>query len=69
MNEPHFIASVRHPIVGVQKRRFGRKGEVWTVYDWVGSLSLTAENFTLSMPDNANLHPSLPIETIHREIL
>ena len=69
MNEPHFIVSVRHPIVGVQTRRFERKGEVGTVYDWVGSLSLIPEYFTLSMPDNANLHPSLPIETVHRVIL
>ena len=69
VNEPHFIVSVRHPIVGVQTRRFERKGEVGTVYDWVGSLSLTPEYFTLSMPDNANLHPSVPIETVHRVIL
>ena len=69
VNEPHFIVSVRHPIVGVQKRRFGRKGEVGTVYDWVGSLSLTPEYFTLSMPNNSNLHPSLPITTVHRVLL
>ena len=69
LNEPHFIVSIRHPIVGVQTRRFERKGEVGTVYDWVGSLNLTPEYFTLSMPDNANLHPSLPIETVHRVIL
>ena len=69
VNEPDFIVSVRHPIVGVQTRRFERKGEVGTVYDWVGSLSLTPEYFTLSMPDNANLHPSVRIETVHRVIL
>ena len=43
VNEPHFIVSIRHPVVGVQTRRFERKGEVGTVYDWVGSLSLTPE--------------------------
>ena len=69
VNEPHFIVSIRHPVVGVQTRRFERKGEVGTVYDWVGSLSLTPEYFTLSMPDNANLHPSVPIETVHRVTL
>ena len=69
VNEPHFIVSVKHPVVGVQTRRFERKSEVGTVYDWVGSLSLTPEYFTLSMPDNANLHPSVPIETVHRVIL
>ena len=48
---------------------FEKRGEVGTVYDWVGSLSLTPEYFTLSMPDNANLNPCLPIETVDRVML
>jgi len=40
-------------------RRYERKGEVGMVYDWMGSLSLTPEYFTLSMPDNTNLQPLL----------
>lgn len=68
-NDPHITVSVRHPILGVQTRRFDKSGEVGNIYDWVGSLSLEPEYFTLSMPESANLSPSLPIETVDRVML
>lgn len=69
ISDPHITVSVRHTTLGVQTRRFRKSGEVGIVYDWVGSLSLTPENFTLSMADDLNLNPTLPIETVDRSML
>ncbi|XP_068737663.1 uncharacterized protein [Montipora capricornis] len=68
-NAPHITVSVRHLTLGIQMRRFDNSGQVGSVYDWVGSLSLEPEYFTLSMPDNANISPALPIETVNRVML
>ena len=69
MSEPLVQVSVRHVALGVQTRKFAKGDEVGTVYDWVGSLSLTPEHFTLSAPDDAKLNPSLPIETVDRVMI
>ncbi|KAJ7373253.1 hypothetical protein OS493_012842 [Desmophyllum pertusum] len=69
ISDPHITVSLRHTTLGVQTRRFRKSGEVGIVYDWVGSLSLTPENFTLSMADDLNLNPTLPIETVDRSML
>ena len=50
-------------------RRFDKSSQVGSVNDWVGSLSLEPEYFTLSMPDNADISPALPIETVNRVML
>ena len=39
------------------------------MYDWVGSLSLTPEYFTLSIFDSMDLNPALPIETVGQKPL
>ena len=46
-----------------------QSGHVGTVYDWVGSLSLTPEYFTLSMAGSMDLNPALPIETVGQATL
>ena len=48
-NAPHITVSVRHLTLGIQMRRFDKSGQVGSVYDWVGSLSLEPEYFTLSI--------------------
>ena len=68
-NAPHITVSVIHLTLGIQMRRFDKSGQVGSVYDWVGSLSLEPEYFTLSMPDNADISPALPIETVNRVML
>ena len=47
-----------------KKCKFPKSGHVGTVYDWVGSLSLTPEYFTLSIFDSMDLNPASPIETV-----
>lgn len=67
--EVHVKVSVRHITLGVITRKFPKSGHVGTVYDWVGSLSLTPEYFTLSMVGNMDLDPALPIETVDQTTL
>ena len=67
--EEHVKVSVRHVTLGVITRKFPKSGHVGTVYDWVGSLSLTQEYFTLSMVGNMSLNPALPIETVDQAML
>ena len=69
ISEMHVKVSVRHVTMGVITRKFSKSGHVGTVYDWVGSLSLTPEYFTLSMVCSMNLNPVLPIETVDQATL
>lgn len=69
IGEQHVKVSVRHVALGVITRRFPRSGHVGNVYDWVGSLSLIPENFTLSMVGNPNLDPTLPIDFVDQAML
>lgn len=69
ISEVHVKVSVRHITLGVITRKFPKSGHVGTVYDWVGSLSLTPEYFTLSMVGNMDLDPALPIETVDQTTL
>ena len=69
LNEEHVKVSVRHVTLGVITRKFSKSGHVGTVYDWVGSLGLPPEYFTLSMVGNMNLNPALPIETVDKAVL
>ena len=52
-----------------KKCKFPKSGHVGTVYDWVGSLSLTPEYFILSMVDSMDLNPALLIETVGQTTL
>ena len=69
ISELHVKVSVRHITLGVITRKFPKSGYVGTVYDWVGSLSLTPEYFTLSMVGSMDLNPALPIETVDQATL
>lgn len=69
IREAHVKVSVRHVTLGVITRKFPKSGHVGTVYDWVGSLSLTPEYFTLSMVGSMDLNPALPIETVDQATL
>lgn len=69
ISEVHVKVSVRHVTLGVITRKFPKSGHVGTVYDWVESLSLTPEYFTLSMVGNMDLNPALPIETVDQKTL
>ena len=69
IGEVHVKVSVRHVKLGVITRKFPKSGHVGTVYDWVGSLSLTPEYFTLAMVGNMDLKPALPIETVDQATL
>ena len=69
ISEVHVKVSVRHVTLGVITRKFPKSGHVGTVYDWVGSLSLTPEYFTLSMVSSMDLNPALPIETVDQATL
>ena len=68
-SEVHVKVSVRHVTLGVITCKFPKSGHVGTVYDWVGSLSLTPEYFTLSMVGSMDLNPALPIETADQATL
>ena len=69
ISELHVKISVRHITLGVITWKFPKSGYVGTVYDWVGSLSLTPEYFTLSMVGSMDLNPTLPIETVDQATL
>ena len=68
-SEVHVKVSVRHVTLGVITCKFPKSGHVGTVYDWVGSLSLTPEYFTLSIVGTMDLNPALPIETADQATL
>ena len=69
ISEVHVKVSPRHVTLGVIIRKFPKSGHVGTVNDWVGSLSLTPEYFTLSMVGSMDLNPALPIETVDQTTL
>ena len=68
-SEVHVKVSVRHVTLGVITCKFPKSGHVGTVYDWVGSLSLTPEYFALSIVGTMDLNPALPIETADQATL
>ena len=68
-DEEHVTIAERHVTLGVLTRRFPKSGHVGMVYDWVGSISLIPEHFTLSMVGNGNLNPTLPIATVNQAML
>jgi hypothetical protein len=47
-DEPQVVARVRHSSLGLITRAFPANSKVIAVYDWVGSLSVIPEHFTLS---------------------
>lgn len=53
---PFVIVSVRHLTFGIIKRRFAPDCKVRAVYDWVGSLATTPEDFSLSLS-----HPRIKV--------
>ena len=69
VGEPHVTVSVRHVTMGLVTRSFSTNHTVSVVYDWVGSLSLTPEYFTLSTHTGVDLSPSVPISAIDKVML
>ena len=69
IGEVHVKVSVRHVTQGVITRKFPKSGHVGTVYDWVGSLSLTPEYFTLSMVGSMDVNLALLIATVDQATL
>ena len=69
--EPHITVSVRHVSLGVHTRRFPKRSDMTccAIYDWVGSLSLTPQYFTLSSFSEPVVNPSLPVESVDRVML
>lgn len=65
--EPHITVSVRNVSLGVHTRKFPKRSDITccAIYDWVGSLSLTHQYFTLSSFNEPVVNPSLPIESVH----
>lgn len=61
--------SVRHILLGVVSRPFHLNSMMSAVYDWIGSLSLTPENFTLCTFDGSCLLPSESVQVAERTML
>ena len=69
INEQCAVISVRHVILGIQKRKFKTTEKMSAVYDWVGSLSSQPESFSLSGCGLPKLLPSLSVMAADRSIL
>ncbi|PFX13520.1 hypothetical protein AWC38_SpisGene22385 [Stylophora pistillata] len=69
ISELYVKVSVRHITLGVITRKFPKRGHVGTVYNWVGSLSLTPKYFILSLVGSMGLDPALLIETVDQATL
>ncbi|XP_068677159.1 uncharacterized protein [Montipora foliosa] len=69
--EPHITVSVRHVSLGIHTPRFPKRSDMTccAIYDWVGSLSLTPQYFTLSSFSEPVVNPSLPVESVDRLML
>lgn len=61
--------AVQHPALGRQWRYFSKTDTLIAVYDWVGSLSLYPEYFTLCSSPHQPCLPSTPIDEIAGQIL
>lgn len=61
--------SVRHPVLGLISRRFHVFSTMAAVYDWVGSLCLTPEQFRLCGFDGKCLLPSSSVQVAARTML
>ena len=68
-SEPKVSVSVRHILLGVVSRPFHQHSMMSAVYDWVGSLSLTPEQFTLCGFDGKCLLPSESVQAAERTML
>ena len=69
INEQCAVISVRHVVLGIQKRKFKTTEKMSAVYDWVGSLSSQPESFSLSGSGLPELLPSLSVMAADRSIL
>ena len=69
INEQCAVISVRHVVLGLQKRNFKTTEKMSAVYDWVGSLSSQPESFSLSGCGLPELLPSLSVMAADRSIL
>lgn len=67
--EPYIEVSVRHNTMGLVTRRFSPNHTVSVVYDWIGSMSLIPEHFTLSTHSAVEIGPSIPIRAIDKVML
>ena len=67
---PYVAVSVRHPSFGIIRRRFPPDCKVTAVYDWVGSLATTPEDFSLSLSHpRIKIHPDDNISLISSSVL
>ena len=67
---PFVRVSVRHPSFGIIRRRFPPDCKVTAVYDWVGSLATTPEDFSLSLSHpRIKIHPDDNISLISSSVL
>ena len=69
INEQCAVISVRHVVLGLQKRKFKTTEKMSAVYDWVGSLSSQPESFSLSGCGLPEFLPSLSVMAADRSIL
>ena len=69
INEQCAVISVRHVVLGLQKRKFKTTEKMSAVYDWVGSLSSQPGSFSLSGCGLPELLPSLSVMAADRSIL
>lgn len=63
------LISVRHLTLGIIKRKFKESDPMAVVYDWVGSLNESPENFTLSGCYLPELKPSSPVKIANKVLL
>ena len=69
INEQCAVISVRHVVLGLQKKKFKTTEKMSAVYDWVGSLSSQPESFSLSGCGLPEFLPSLSVMAADRSIL
>ena len=68
-NEQCAVISVRHVLLGIQKRKFKTTEKMSPVYDWVGLLSSQPESFSLLGCGLPELLPSLSVMAADRSTL
>ena len=68
-NEDHVLVCVCHVSLGPLSRKFSEDATLSNVYDWVGSLSCTPKNFTLSKNPKEVLFPDESVGAASASVL
>ena len=68
-SEPEVIVSVRHLTLGIVTRAFAVENNVSAIYDWIGSLSLVPERFTLTTHKGDEITPPQPVSSVDKAVL